>query len=86
MAMFSDSWGHSYYTEDEAIESVIDNTMTEDDLINGLSYRFTETELLSWIYSSVATQEAFERDYFDDVQDVKLQWAKDNLFYEREED
>lgn len=86
MAMFSDSWGHSYYTEDEAIESVIDNTMTEDDLINGLSYRFTETELLSWIYSSVATQEAFERDYFDDVQDVKSQWAKDNLFYEGEED
>ena len=86
MAMFSDSWGHSYYTEDEAIESVIDNTMTEDDLINGLSYRFTETELLSWIYSSIATQEAFERDYFDDVQDVKLQWARDNLFYEGEED
>ena len=86
MAMFSDAWGHSYQTEDEAIESVIDNTMTEDDLINGLSYRFTETELLSWIYSSVATQEAFERDYFDDVLDVKQQWAKDNIFYEGEED
>lgn len=86
MAMFSDSWGHSYYTEDEAIESVIDNTMTEDDLINELSYRFNEIELLSWIYSSVATQEAFERDYFDDVQDAKRQWAEDNIFCEGEED
>lgn len=85
MAMFGDSWGHLYYTEDEAIESVIDNTMTEDDLINELSYRFTETELLSWIYSSVATQEAFERDYFDDVQDAKRQWAEDNIFCEGEE-
>lgn len=86
MAMFSDAWGHFYQTEDEAIEAVIDNSMTEDDLINELSYRFTETELLSWIYSSVAIQEAFERDYLDDVQDVKLQWAKDNIFYEEEED
>ena len=86
MAMFSDAWGHFYQTEDEAIEAVIDNSMTEDDLINGLSYRFTETELLSWIYSSIATQEAFERDYFDDVLDVKRQWAEDNIFYEGEED
>ena len=84
MAMFSDAWGHFYQTEDEAIEAVIDNSMTEDDLINGLSYRFTETELLSWIYSSVARQEAFERDYFDDVLDVKRQWAEDNVFCEGE--
>ena len=86
MAMFTDAWGHSYQTEDEAIEAVIDNSMTEDDLINKLSYRFTETELLSWIYSSVAIQEAFERDYFDDVQDIKRQWAEDNIFCEGEED
>lgn len=86
MAMFSDSWGHFYHTEDEAIEAVIDNSMTEDDLINELSYRFTETELLSWIYSSVAIQEAFERDYLDDVQDAKRQWAEDNIFCEEEED
>lgn len=86
MAMFTDAWGHFYHTEDEAIEAVIDNSMTEDDLINELSYRFTETELLSWIYSSVATQEAFERDHFDDVLDVKRQWAEDNIFCEGEED
>lgn len=86
MAMFSDAWGHFYQTEDEAIEAVIDNSMTEDDLINGLSYRFTETELLSWIYSFAARQEAFERDYFDDVLDVKRQWAEDNIFCEGEED
>lgn len=86
MAMFSDAWGHFYQTEDEAIEAVIDNSMTEDDLINGLSYRFTETELLSWIYSSAARQEAFEKDYFDDVLDVKRQWTEDNIFCEEEED
>jgi len=86
MAMFSDAWGHFYQTEDEAIEAIIDNSMTEDDLINGLSYRFNETELLSWIYSSATTQEAFERDYFDDVLDVKRQWAEDNIFCEGEED
>lgn len=86
MAMFSDAWGHFYQTEDEAIEAVIDNSMTEDDLINGLSYRFTETELLSWIYNSVATKEAFERGYFDDVLDVKRQWAEDNIFCKEEED
>lgn len=78
--------GHLYYTEDEAIESVINDSMTEDDLINELSYRFDIIGLLSWIYSSVATQDAFERDFFDDVQDAKRQWAKYNIFRDEEED
>lgn len=83
--MFCDAWGNQYSTYQEAEQNVTENYLSDDDLISELSYEFDGVDLLYWIFQDIRRREAFEGEFFNEIDNARKAWV-DNYITETYEE